>query len=341
MKAARFYEINKPLKIEDIEVPIIGEKEVLVKVMASGICHSDLHFLDGSLSFGGKRPFILGHEPAGRVEKVGASVTRWQPGDRVVPYRFWTCGECYYCVTGNEEECLNFKSQLGFNCDGGYAEYFKWPAAFLLKMPEKLSFLEAGPLGCSGHSTYHAVTKRAKVRMGETVLVNGSGGLGLMILQFAKLAGASVFISDINDNKLTMARELGADATFNPQKQMIPDEVKKLTGNLGVDVVFDLVGAKDSLEIGVESLRRLGRMVLMGVGNNAVLNATSSRMMVNELEILGSRSSNRQELKETLELVASGRIKPIVSRTFPLEEINNAFELLRKGEIMGRACIEF
>jgi D-arabinose 1-dehydrogenase-like Zn-dependent alcohol dehydrogenase len=162
-----------------------------------------------------------------------------------------------------------------------------------------------------------------------------------MLLQFARLTGAKVFVSDINDKKLKMAQEFGADAIFNPQKQNIPEEVKKLTGNLGVDIVFDIVGNKESMAIGIDSLRKLGRMVLLGVANDIIPNATSARLLVNELEILGSRASNRQELIETLEIVASGKIKPIVTQAFKLEEINDAFELLKKGEIMGRACVEF
>ena len=341
MKAALFYEINEPLKIEEIEVPSIGPEEVLIKTKACGICASDLHFVDGSISFGGKRHFVLGHEPAGIIERVGERVTQWKPGDRVMPYRFHTCGECYYCLTGNEEECLNFQAMLGFNVDGGYAEYFKWPASCLVHLPDAISFREGGPLGCSGHSTYHAVTKRAKVKLGEKVLVNGSGGLGLMMLQFAKTSGATVFMSDIDDRKLEMAGKFGADGTFNPLKQDIPQEIMKLTNNIGVDVIFDIVGSPESTEIGLNSLRKIGRMVVMGVGNEPIPNATSSRLMVNEFTIMGSRSSNKQELKETLELVASGKIKPIVTRTFNIEQINEGLKLLKKGEIMGRACVEF
>jgi len=341
MKAALFYEIDEPLRIEEIDIPSIGPEEVLVKTKACGICASDLHFIDGSISFGGQRPFVLGHEPAGVIEKVGERVTQWKPGDRVMPYRFWTCGECYYCLTGNEEECSRFKGMLGFNVNGGYAEYFKWPASCMISLPDSVSFLEAGPLGCSGHSTYHAVTKRAKVRLGQSVLVNGSGGLGLMALQFCKASGAEVFMTDLDDRKLEMAREFGADGTFNPRNQNIPEEIMKLTGNIGVDVVFDIVGVPESMEIGLNCLRKIGTLVVMGVGNHLVPNATSSRMMVNELTIMGSRSSNRQELIETVDLVASGRIKPIVTRSFKLEEINEALKLLKDGEIMGRACVEY
>jgi D-arabinose 1-dehydrogenase-like Zn-dependent alcohol dehydrogenase len=138
-----------------------------------------------------------------------------------------------------------------------------------------------------------------------------------------------------------MAREFGADETFNPRKQNIPEEVMKLTDNIGMDVVFDIVGSAESTEIGLNSLRKLGRMVVMGVGNEAIPNATSSRLMVNEFAIMGSRSSNKQELIETLELVASGKIKPIVTKTFSIDEINEGLKLLKKGEIMGRACVEF
>jgi D-arabinose 1-dehydrogenase-like Zn-dependent alcohol dehydrogenase len=230
---------------------------------------------------------------------------------------------------------------LGFNWDGGYAEYFKVPERFLVTIPEAIPFREAGSLTCAGHTAYHAVTKRARVKVGDTVLVNGSGGVGIEVLQFAKAAGATVFVSDVNDKKLEMAKQFGADGTLNPRKQNVPAEMKKITRNLGVDVVIDSVGAKDSMEIGLNSLRKLGRMILLGVGHDVIPNATSAFILANEFEILGSRSSNKQELIETLQFVASGKIKPIVTRTFKIEEINEALELLKKGEIMGRACLEF
>jgi 2-desacetyl-2-hydroxyethyl bacteriochlorophyllide A dehydrogenase len=340
MKAARYYAVHQPLKVEEVEVPSIGANEVLVKVVASGICHTDLHFLDGTFP-AGKSPLVLGHEPAGVVEKVGENVTQWKRGDRVIPFRYFTCGKCYSCLTGNEEVCYDYIGQLGFNWDGGYAEYFKVPERFLVRIPDAVSFREAGSLTCAGHTAYHAVTKRAKVKLGEKVLVNGGGGVGIEVLQFAKAAGAAVFVSDINDKKLEMARQFGADGTFNPRKQDVPAEMKRITKNLGVDVVVDTVGAKDSMEIGLNSLRKLGRIVLLGVGHDPIPNATSAFILANEFEILGSRSSNKQELVETLELVAAGKIKPIVTRTFKIEQITEALELLKKGEIMGRACIEF
>jgi D-arabinose 1-dehydrogenase-like Zn-dependent alcohol dehydrogenase len=145
----------------------------------------------------------------------------------------------------------------------------------------------------------------------------------------------------VNEKKLKMAREFGADGTFNPRNQDVAAEMKKLTKNVGVDVVIDTVGAKDSMEIGLNSLRKLGKMILLGVGHDPIPNATSAFILANEFEILGSRSSNKQELVETLELVSEGKIKPIVTRVFKIGQINEALELLKKGEIMGRACLEF
>ena len=341
MKAARFHALNEPLRIEDIPIPSLAPNEVLVKTKACGICHTELHFLDGKFSAGGKPPFALGHEPAGVVDKVGEAVTRWKPGDRVLPYRFYTCGECYACLTGNEEVCYRPKGLLGFNWDGGFAEYFKWPETHLLPLPENVSFLEAGPLGCSGHSTYHAVNKRAGVKLGDMVLVNGCGGLGLSALQFAKVAGATVYVTDIDDKKLEMARKLGADGGYNPGKVDVAEEMKKLTDGMGVHVVLDFVGAPQTTELGLNSLRRLGKLVVLGVGHEVIPKASAAFILSGEYEIIGSRSSNRQELRETVDLVASGKIKPIVTKSFKLEEVNEGIEMLRKGQVMGRACVEF
>lgn len=340
MKTARYYAINQPLKIEEIDIPSINPDEVLVKVETSGLCHTDLHFLDGTFP-AGKSPLVLGHEPAGVVEEVGEDVTQWKKGDRVIPFRYFTCGKCYSCMTGNEEVCYDYIGQLGFNWDGGYAEYYKVPERFLARIPDAVPFSEAGSLTCSGHTAYHAVTKRAKVKAGDRVLVNGGGGVGASVLAFAKLAGADVYVSDINDKKLEWIQGFNANGVFNPKKQNVPEELKKITDNLGVDVVVDTVGSGDSMEIGINSLRKLGRMVLLAVGHDQIPNVTSANFVANEFELLGSRSSNRQELMETLRIAASGRIKPIATRAFPLEDINKALELLKEGEIMGRGYIQF
>jgi len=343
MKAARFHALNEPLKVEDIPVPTLEPGEVLVKTKACGICHTDLHFLNGKFAAGGTPPFVLGHEAAGVVEEVGEGVDEWKAGDRVIPYRFHTCGKCYSCLTGDEEVCYNPKALLGFNCDGGFAEYFKWPASHILSVPDSVSLLEAGPLGCSGHSTYHAVNKRAKVKIGEFVLVNGCGGLGITALQLAKVAGATVYVTDIDDRKLDMALKYGADGVFNPQTKNVnvAEEVKKLSEGIGVHTVLDFVGAPSTTELGLNCLRRLGKLVCVGVGHEVIPNAKPGFLLSGEYEIMGCRSSNRQELKEVLDVVASGKIKPVVTRTFSLDEINEGLELLKKGEIMGRACIEF
>jgi len=341
MKVARLHHLNEPLKIEDIPIPTLEPNEVLIKTMACGICHTDLHLVDGKFSAGGKLPLVLGHEPAGVVEKVGTNVTQWKPGDRVISFRSHTCGECCSCLTGYEGDCYNPKGLIGFNHDGGFAEYFKWPATHLLRIPDSIAYEEAGPLGCSGQTAYHAVKVRAQLKLGETALINGCGGLGMMALQFAKLTGAKVYATDIEDKKLEMASEYGADGAFNPRKVNVAETVKKLTGNLGVHVVLDFVGTAESTDLGLNSLRKLGRMVVAGVGHTPIPKATASFLLSGEYSILGAKSSNRQELQETLETVASGKAKSIVTRTFKLDEINEALETLKAGKIMGRACVKF
>ena len=341
MKAARLHVLNEPLKIDDIPIPLLEPNEALIKTMACGICHTDLHLIDGRFSAGGKFPFVLGHEPAGVVEKVGKNVTRWKPGQRVVTFRSHTCGECGACLSGYEGDCYNPKGLIGFNCDGGFAEYFKWPATHLLAIPDSIAYEDAGPLGCSGQTAFHTVKTRAQLKLGETVLINSCGGLGMMALQFAKLAGAKVYATDIEDKKLEMALEYGADGAFNPRKLNVAEAVKKLTENLGVHVVLDFVGTAESMELGLNSLRKLGRLVVAGVGHDPIPRATASFLLSGEYSILGAKSSNRQELKDTLEMVASGKVKSIVTRTFKLQELNEALELLKAGKIMGRACVKF
>jgi len=190
MKAARFYEVVKPLKIEDVEVPKIGPKEGLVKVRACGLCHTDLHFLEGVLK-PGKTPIILGHEVAGEVVDLGEEVRGLQRGDRVIIYLYFTCGGCYYCQTGRESLCTNLSGHLGFTVDGGYAEYVKAPARNLFKIPNGLSFDESAVLVDAVATPFHAVKGVAQVRLGETVVVYGAGGLGIYAVQIEAKRGES------------------------------------------------------------------------------------------------------------------------------------------------------
>lgn len=337
MKAARFYEVGKPLRIEDIEAPRIGPDEALVKVRACGLCHTDLHFLEGVLK-PGKIPITLGHEVAGEVIELGEQVREILTGDRVNIHLYFTCGKCYYCQTGWESLCTDIFGHLGFTVDGGYAEYVKAPARNLFKLPNALSFDEGAVLVDAVSSSFHAVKGVAQVRLGETVVVYGAGGLGAYALQIAKLSGARVIAIDVVEEKLEMARRLGADDTINAKNQDVTTEIKRLTKQ-GADVVLDFVGISQTMKTALNCLKRRGRLVFIGYSDE-LLQVSPKRLVYDGLQIVGSRASSRHELAQVIELAKEKKIKAVITRTFQLSEINHALELLAKGKIIGRAVIK-
>ena len=332
MRAALFYEVGKPLRIEDVEIPKIGPNEALIRVRACGICHTDLHFIDEGILKPGKIPQIMGHEAAGDVVEVGEEVKNVKVGDRVLVHLYFSCGECYYCQRGYESLCIspNFR-HFGFTVDGGFAEYTKAPARNLIHLPEGVPY-EAGVLADAGSSSYHAVKERGKVRIGENIVVMGAGGLGMCTVQFAKLSGAKVIAVDIVEEKLKVAEELGADGTINAKEKNVAEEVKRLTNGEGADVVFEFVGRNQTMESAIASLKRGGRLVFVGYSQD-LFKVHPLKIILGELEIRGSRASSRRETVEVLKLLQEGKfqLKPLITHTIPLNEVNYGLDLVRKG----------
>ncbi len=217
MKAAVLHELKKPMVVEEVERPIPGEGEVLIKVEASGVCHSDLHVAEGDWKqFAGitKLPLIVGHEVAGKVVEVGPGVSELKAGDRVgVPWIYWTCGECEFCREGNENLCVKQKI-TGVTVNGGYAEFIKAPASHATKIPDAVSSVQAAPLFCAGVTVYRAIMQ-AKPQRGQRLAVFGVGGLGHLAIQIAVHLGLEVTAVDVADDKLALAKSLGAGNTFN------------------------------------------------------------------------------------------------------------------------------
>ena len=338
MKAARLHEYGKPLNLDEVPIPKIGPNEALVKVKACGVCHTDISLIDGNAR---NLPLTLGHEPAGDVVEVGRDVSQVKVGDRVVASFYLTCGECYFCRIGRESLCTNLVGHLGFNCDGGYAEYLKSPARSLVHLPEEVPYEVGGICGDAVATSYHAVMKRAKVEAGSNVMIQGTGGLGLSTLQVAKLAGARVIAVDIRDEKLEFARKLGADEVINAAEEDVVEAVKRLTDGEGADYVFEFVGGAQTIDQAIRSLRRTGKLVIIGHMPEK-FSTTASQLISGELEILGSRANTRQDLVDTLKLIKTGKfnIKPIITNHYPLSQVNTALNLLRRGEILGRTVIK-
>lgn len=340
MKAALLYEIGKPLIVEDIPAPTPGPGEVLVQTKACGICATDLHILAG-WGYQPILPFVMGHEPAGVVQAVGADVAGFQPGDRVIPNIFFTCGNCRYCRTNRETLCTALDGILGvLKHHGAYAEYFTIPARQLFHLPDQISFVDGAVIADAVVCAVHAVRARAHLFPGDWALVIGAGGVGLGVVQAARAAGGRVIAADISTAKLEQARFAGANGTLLANRADFADVILGLTGGEGVDVVFDCYGSEQTLAQGIAALRRGGRLVIIGYTQETHPLAPQW-MSRHELEIVGSRSGGRQDTADAIAMVGSTAWRSIVSDIFPLEQINAALDFVRAGAAQGRVVITF
>ena len=332
MKAAVYHGNGSRLVIEDMPIPTLRDGEVLLRVAACGLCHTDLHYLDHGVPTFRKPPIILGHEAAGVVDRLGPGVSGIAPGDRMLAPSVWACGRCRYCRAGRENLCAELVMP-GNHVHGGFAEFLAVPAKELVSVPPELPLERACVIADAVSTPYHAVKQRGQVRAGDTVAVVGCGGVGLNVVQCAVLAGATVIAVDLNDARLALAKRMGARHTINPTAtERVDKEVRKLTDG-GVDVAFEVVGNPKTIDLAFNLLRKGGRLVVIGFSHEAVpINA--AKLMFYELELVGSLGCGGGLYPEIVALVASGRIdlEPIVSGTFPLDRINEGFDRLRRVE---------
>jgi len=336
MKAARFYGADQPLQIEDVPEPKVGPGEVLLAVKAAGLCGTDLHIaLEGTIPTA-YRPITLGHEAAGIVAKVGDGVADWKVNDRAAVFPNIACGECYACLSGREALCLK-SCILGVQTDGAFAEYLLVPARTLIRLPETIPF-EIGAILTDAVSTaFHAVTCRGNVQRGETVAVVGCGGVGHHAVIWAKQRGAAKVIAvDTNAGALRRAQKAGADHTLNPIEANVPRAVRTLTDGAGVDCALEFVGRAETVTNAIKCLRRGGRAVIVGVGQERVTLPTLQTFVGNELSLVGSLGFHRGDLEKIIEMVAAHTVdlSESVSKVVPLSEINTALHRLaeQKGD---------
>jgi len=319
------------LELSEVPVPIPAAGEILVRVAACGICHTDLHYIDhGVKTF--KTPVILGHEVSGTVASLGTGVTRFREGDRVILPAVFTCGTCRPCRTGRENICEQMK-MLGNHVDGAYAEFVLAPARDAFSLPPEIPLAEACLIGDAMSTPYHAVRHRAQVRLGETVAVFGCGGVGINAVQFAALAGGHVIAVDIDDRKLALARQFGARDVLNARGvERVDKELKKRTGG-GVDVAMEIIGKPETIRNAYESLRPGGRLCQVGYTAEPVTLAFS-KMMFYELQVIGSLGCRPSDYPELIELVRTRRaqLEPLVTGRYPLEQITEGLDTLRRGE---------
>ena len=259
MKAAVFHGSDAGLKFEDVPVPEVGDGEVLIKVAACGVCHTDLHYLEHGVPTFKKPPMILGHEASGTVEKVGRGVGHLEEGQRVLIPAVLTCGKCMFCRTGRENICSDM-CMLGNHINGAYAEFIAVPAKDVLNLPESIPLEEASVIADAVSTPYHAVKNRARVRPGDSVVIFGCGGVGINAVQLAAAAGGSVIAVDISDKKLEWAKQFGAQRVINASKvDRVSKEIKKLTGG-GADIAMEIIGNPKTIVEAFECVRVGGRM---------------------------------------------------------------------------------
>ncbi len=336
MKAAVLHAFKTPLSLEEVARPQIGADDVLIEVEVCGVCHSDLHVADGDwtqLAGIVKRPLILGHEIVGRVVERGAAVQSIQVGERVgVPWVQYTCGQCEFCREGNENVCLQQRI-TGVTVDGGYAEYAKAPASHVVKIPDTLPSEQAAPLLCAG-VTVHRALKQAKIRAGQRLAVFGVGGLGHIAVQIGRAAGAEVTAIDISEEKLALAKSLGAARTLNAATSKV---VKEVRGSGGVHVAIVTSAAKSAYDMAFYCVRPTGTLLAVGLPAEDI-SFPAILMAAGEIQIKASAVGTREDLREVLALGAAGKVHCQVT-TRPLAEVQEVLGQLSRGEISGRVAL--
>jgi NADPH:quinone reductase-like Zn-dependent oxidoreductase len=340
VKAIQFQQHGGPEVLKYVEVtdPVIRPNEVLVRVRACALNHLDLWVRQGLPNVLIPLPHIPGSDVAGEIAQVGSEVTTVRAGQKVVLAPGVTCGKCAACLAGLDNRCRQF-TNLGYMIDGGCAEFVRVPEVNCLPYPENLSFEEAAAVPLVFQTAWHMLVARAELQPGEDVLILGAGsGVGVAAIQIAKFFGAQVIATAGSDEKLVKARELGADHTINHKSQKIRDEVRRITGKRGVDVVFEHVGTA-TWDDSLASLAASGRLVTCGATTGYDAKVDLRFLFTRQLSLLGSYMGTKNDLRTLMKLVAGGRLKPIVDRVFPLAQTAAAHAYLESGAQFGKVVL--
>jgi propanol-preferring alcohol dehydrogenase len=329
MRAVQLTAIGKALTDADVIIPEIGSSEILVRVAAAGICHSDAHYRAG-ISKIDRLPLTLGHEVAGRVEKVGSDVTHLSAGDRVCVHYLVSCGSCEFCLRGLEQFCHNGR-MIGKHRDGGYAEFIKVPGANAFSLPDEVPFDVGAIMMCSSATALHALNK-ARLRAGESIAIFGFGGLGFSALQLARAFDCgNVYVVEINPSKLASAASMGAVAIDAGSVDPV-EQIKEATAGKGVDVALELIGFAKTMRQAVLCLAPLGRAALVGLTAESMSIHPYAELINKEVEIIGVSDHLASELPALIEFVRSSKLRfpPKTLRIVDLQagQINAALDSL-------------
>ena len=330
-RAAVVHDFGEPLRVEQVQRPELEPGQILVKVEASGLCHTDIHAAHGDWPVKPEPPFIPGHEGVGKVVELGPGVTEVALGDRVaMPWLGYSCGTCDHCVSGWETLCLEQKN-MGYSIDGGFGEYAAAYARSVVKVPDGIDPLDAAPLTCAGVTTYKAI-KVAGTRSSDLVAVFGVGGLGHLAIQYAAIAGGRVIAVDLLDEKLELARELGAEFTINAAKQ---DPVEEIQALGGADQAIALAVSPKAFEQAYGTLRRGGKLVFVALPADNHVTIPIFETVLNGITIAGSIVGTRTDLREVFELHAAGKTH-VTREVRSLETVNESIADVEAGRVAAR-----
>jgi len=335
MKAAVIHEFGKPLQIEEVPVREPGQNEILVKVVACGVCHTDLHACEGDWPVKANLPLIPGHEAVGYVVAMGPGVKNIKEGDIVgVPWLYSACGCCDYCITGWETLCEEQKNG-GYSVNGGFAEYVTADSRYVARFPAGIDFTAMAPIICAGVTVYKGL-KETEAKPGEWVAVSGIGGLGHLAIQYAKAMGLHVAAIDIADDKLELAKKLGADITVNAAITDSGEFLKKEVG--GMHGVLVTAVSTTAFKQALSTLRRKGTMALTGLPKGD-FDLSIFETVLNRYTLRGSIVGTRKDMEEAIQFAVEGKVKATV-HSAKLEDINHVFDEMKKGNIEGRIVLE-
>ncbi|NLW55787.1 MAG: alcohol dehydrogenase catalytic domain-containing protein [Firmicutes bacterium] len=337
-KAMVLREFNQPLLLEEVDQPGFGSEEVLLKVKAVGVCGTDLKIQRGEAPTK-ELPLIPGHEVAGVVAATGEKVRHFRVGDEVLVSFYIPCNRCRACLNGRQTICENLKGRIGFELDGGFAEYVAVPETCLLPKPPTLTFREAAVIPDAIATCYHALAKRAKVKAGDYLLMLGAGGgLGLHALQLARWLGARTIGVDVSTEKLRLMQEYGAEVVIDGRDPAWSSSVLDYTGGHGADHVVNFVYHEQSIGEALKALGKGGQLVMIAYAEEFKFDALRTHLF--EIDLLGTRAATKVDIEECIKLVVEQKVKPVIGEVLKLEELNAGLQLIQNGNLKGRLVLD-